>query len=155
MRILDKVLIDAPGAPLKQALLDTGIGEDIWSSFDYERLQPNYSIVAKNTVYQVAFEVELWNLLLIDHRYLNILYLTSLVFLLCPYCHIDRSSNLMDDNIFCGNSDSPHMLNLEYLLDHHLNLHHKKYLENIQIQIKKMNFLSVFKRHYKTLQQMD
>ena len=49
LRILDKVLIDAPGAPLKQALLDTGIGEDIWSSFDYERLQPNYSIVAKNT----------------------------------------------------------------------------------------------------------
>ncbi|ROR26321.1 hypothetical protein EDD66_10843 [Mobilisporobacter senegalensis] len=48
-QVLDYVLLDAPGAPLKQALLDAGIGQDIISSFDNGILQPCLAIIAKNT----------------------------------------------------------------------------------------------------------
>lgn len=48
-QILDYVLYEAPGAPVKQALLDAGIGKDILSQFNSEYLQPSVSIVAKNT----------------------------------------------------------------------------------------------------------
>lgn len=47
--ILDYALVSAPGAPLKKALLDAGIGKDILGSFDNGILQPVFSIVAKNT----------------------------------------------------------------------------------------------------------
>lgn len=47
--ILDYVLLDAPGAPVKQALLDAGIGKDIMSQYVNEYLQPTFSIVAKNS----------------------------------------------------------------------------------------------------------
>ena len=47
MDILDYVLLSAPGAPLKQALLDAGIGEDILSSVDGGLRQPIFSIIAK------------------------------------------------------------------------------------------------------------
>lgn len=47
--ILDYALLSAPGAPLKQALLDAGIGKDIMASFDNYTLQPMFSIVAKNS----------------------------------------------------------------------------------------------------------
>lgn len=47
--ILDYALLSAPGAPLKQALLDAKIGKDIMSSFDNYTLQPRFSIVAKNS----------------------------------------------------------------------------------------------------------
>ncbi|MCI9531580.1 MAG: insulinase family protein [Lachnospiraceae bacterium] len=47
--ILDYALLSAPGAPLKQALLDAKIGKDILSSFDNYTLQPKLSIVAKNS----------------------------------------------------------------------------------------------------------
>ncbi|MCR5784064.1 MAG: insulinase family protein [Eubacterium sp.] len=46
--ILDYCLLSAPGAPLKQALLDAGIGKDIMSSFDNGIYQPMFSIVAKS-----------------------------------------------------------------------------------------------------------
>lgn len=46
--ILDYALLGAPGAPLKQALLDAGIGKDIISSYDNSIYQPIFSIVAKN-----------------------------------------------------------------------------------------------------------
>lgn len=46
--VLEYVLLDAPGAPLKQALLDAGIGMDILSSYDGGVLQPTFSIIAKN-----------------------------------------------------------------------------------------------------------
>lgn len=46
--ILDYALLGAPGAPLKQALLDAGIGKDIISSYDNSTFQPIFSIVAKN-----------------------------------------------------------------------------------------------------------
>ena len=48
-QILDYVLLSAPGAPLKQALLDAKIGKDILSSYDNGILQPVFSVIAKNT----------------------------------------------------------------------------------------------------------
>ena len=50
--VLDYVLLNSPGAPLKKALLDAGIGKDIMGSFDDSTLQPLFSIVAKNTNYR-------------------------------------------------------------------------------------------------------
>ena len=41
------VLLSAPGAPLKQALLDAGIGKDIEGGYDGGILQPVFSVVAK------------------------------------------------------------------------------------------------------------
>ncbi len=48
MAILEYALMDAPGAPLKKALVDAGIGEDVFSSFDGGVQQTSYSIIAKN-----------------------------------------------------------------------------------------------------------
>ncbi len=48
-QILDYALCSAPGAPLKEALIERGIGEEIYSSYDNGVLQPYFSIVAKNT----------------------------------------------------------------------------------------------------------
>ncbi len=47
-QVLEYVLLSAPGAPLKQALLDAGIGKDIISSFDSDTYQPIFSVVSKN-----------------------------------------------------------------------------------------------------------
>lgn len=49
MQILDYVLVMAPGAKLKQALIDKNISTDIYSSFESSIYQPVYSIVAKNS----------------------------------------------------------------------------------------------------------
>ena len=46
--VLDYALLSSPGAVLKQALLDAGIGMDIMSSYENGILQPVYSIIAKN-----------------------------------------------------------------------------------------------------------
>ena len=46
-QILEYTLINAPGAPLKQALLDAGIGHDIFGGYDSGILQPCFSVVAK------------------------------------------------------------------------------------------------------------
>ena len=46
--ILDYALLSAPGAPLKKALTDAGIGKDIMGSYDNGIFQPVFSIVAKN-----------------------------------------------------------------------------------------------------------
>ena len=46
--ILDYALLNAPGAPLKKALIDAGIGKDIMGSYDNGTYQPIFSIVAKN-----------------------------------------------------------------------------------------------------------
>lgn len=48
-QILDYVLLQAPGAPIKQALLDAGIGKDILGGFEDEILQPTFTIIAKNS----------------------------------------------------------------------------------------------------------
>ncbi|MGN0373431.1 MAG: insulinase family protein [Enterocloster sp.] len=47
-QILEYTLIDAPGAPLKQALIDAGIGQDILGGYDNGILQPYFSVIAKN-----------------------------------------------------------------------------------------------------------
>ena len=46
--VLDYALLSAPGAPLKTALTDAGIGKDILGSYDNGIYQPIFSIVAKN-----------------------------------------------------------------------------------------------------------
>ncbi|MCI8512933.1 MAG: insulinase family protein [Lachnospiraceae bacterium] len=47
-QVLEYVLLDAPGAPLKQALLDAGIGDDIMGGYENGILQPYFSVIAKN-----------------------------------------------------------------------------------------------------------
>ena len=46
-QILDYALCSSQGAPLKQGLLDAGIGEDVYSDYDSGTRQPYFSIVAK------------------------------------------------------------------------------------------------------------
>lgn len=48
MDILDYVLCSAPGAPVKQALIDKGIGKDVYSTLENGIYQPYFSIVAKS-----------------------------------------------------------------------------------------------------------
>lgn len=47
-QILDYVLMSAPGAVLKKALLESKIAEDVFSSYDNGVLQPYMAIVVKN-----------------------------------------------------------------------------------------------------------
>ncbi|MBS5387437.1 MAG: insulinase family protein [Clostridiales bacterium] len=47
-QILDYALLSAPGAPLKKALLDAGIGKDIMGSYDNGIYQPIFSVISKN-----------------------------------------------------------------------------------------------------------
>ncbi len=47
-QVLEYALLSAPGAPLKQALLDAGIGKDILSSYENGIAQPYFSIISKN-----------------------------------------------------------------------------------------------------------
>ena len=47
-QILDYALLSAPGAPLKKALLDAGIGKDIMGSYDNGVYQPLFPVIAKN-----------------------------------------------------------------------------------------------------------
>lgn len=46
--ILEYVLLDAPGAPVKQALLDAGVGKDISGSYEDGICQPFFTITAQN-----------------------------------------------------------------------------------------------------------
>ena len=48
MDVLEDVLLETPGAPLKMALLDAGIGTDVYGSFDSSIRQPVFSVTAKN-----------------------------------------------------------------------------------------------------------
>lgn len=48
-QILDYALCSAPGAPLKKALIDKGIGKDIYSIYENGIKQPYFSVVAKDT----------------------------------------------------------------------------------------------------------
>ena len=47
-QILDRVLCNINGAPLKTALFDAGIGSDVYSMYDNGIKQPSFSIVAKD-----------------------------------------------------------------------------------------------------------
>ena len=46
--VLDYAICSAPGAPLKQALIDKGIGKDVYSMYEDGIRQPYFSVVAKN-----------------------------------------------------------------------------------------------------------
>ena len=46
--ILDYALCSAPGAPIKKALIERGIGQDVYSEYDNGIQQPVFSIIAKN-----------------------------------------------------------------------------------------------------------
>lgn len=48
-QVLDYVLLQAPGAPIKQALLDARIGKDIIGGYEDELRQPIFMIIAKNS----------------------------------------------------------------------------------------------------------
>lgn len=48
-QVLEYALLNAPGAPLKKALLDAGIGNDIYGGYESELRQTFFSVVAKNT----------------------------------------------------------------------------------------------------------
>lgn len=48
MDVLDYALCSAPGAPVKQALIDRGIGQDVYSSVENGIYQPYFSIIAKD-----------------------------------------------------------------------------------------------------------
>ena len=45
--VLDYVLCSVPGAPVKQALIDKGIGRDVYSTYENGIMQPYFSIIAK------------------------------------------------------------------------------------------------------------
>lgn len=47
-QVLEYTLIDVPGSPLKQALYDAGIGQDILGGYENGILQPYFSVIAKN-----------------------------------------------------------------------------------------------------------
>ncbi|MCI8566573.1 MAG: insulinase family protein [Lachnospiraceae bacterium] len=47
-QILEYAILTAPGAPLKQALLDAGIGKDVLGGYNNGVLQPYFSVIAKN-----------------------------------------------------------------------------------------------------------
>lgn len=47
LQILDYALCSAPGAPIKQALIDKGIGKDVYSICENGIKQPVFSVVAK------------------------------------------------------------------------------------------------------------
>ena len=49
MQVIDYALFSAPGAQVKQALIDAGIGEDIMCSYESSLKQPMFTIAAKNT----------------------------------------------------------------------------------------------------------
>lgn len=48
-QVIDYALAGAPGTPVKQALIDAGIGSDVYSVYENGIYQPYYSIVAKNS----------------------------------------------------------------------------------------------------------
>lgn len=56
--VLDYALVSSPGAPVKQALIDARIGDDVYGSYDAGILQPVFSFVAKNANASQADEFE-------------------------------------------------------------------------------------------------
>lgn len=47
--VIEYALLSAPGAPLKQALLDARVGKDIMGSYESGIYQPMFSVIAKNS----------------------------------------------------------------------------------------------------------
>ncbi|MBQ9827161.1 MAG: insulinase family protein [Lachnospiraceae bacterium] len=48
LQILQYALMDSPGAPLKRALIDAGIGKNVYGSMESSMRQPLFSIIAGN-----------------------------------------------------------------------------------------------------------
>ena len=46
---LADILVESPGAPIKTALVDSGIGSDVYGGFINHLKQPVFSVIAKNT----------------------------------------------------------------------------------------------------------
>ena len=46
--VIDYALVSAPGAPVRQALIDAGIGQDVYGGFDSYIYQPIFNVYAKN-----------------------------------------------------------------------------------------------------------
>jgi len=49
IEILEDLLLETPAAPLKKALIDAGIGQDVFGSYNTSVQQPVFSIVVKNS----------------------------------------------------------------------------------------------------------
>ena len=47
--VLDYALCSTPGAPVKKALIDAGIGKDVYSDYSNSICQPYFSFIAKDT----------------------------------------------------------------------------------------------------------
>ena len=47
--ILEYLLLETEGAPLKKALIDAEVGKDVFGSFDNGILQPVFSVIVKNS----------------------------------------------------------------------------------------------------------
>ena len=48
LSILQRILIDSPGAPLKKAIIDSGLCSDVESQYDNSMLQPLFSIIVRD-----------------------------------------------------------------------------------------------------------
>ncbi len=46
--VLSGVLLNSDGAPLKKALIDAGIGEDVWGGYDSHMIEDSFAVIAKN-----------------------------------------------------------------------------------------------------------
>ena len=49
LNILEYLLLETEGAPLKKALIDAEVGKDVFGSFDNGILQPVFSVIVKNS----------------------------------------------------------------------------------------------------------
>lgn len=49
MEVLSYALLNAPGAPIKKALLKEGIGADVYGGYDSGYRQPNFSVISKGS----------------------------------------------------------------------------------------------------------
>jgi presequence protease len=47
--ILEHILLQTPASPLKKALIDAGLGKDVFGRYDNSMLQPVFSVVVKNS----------------------------------------------------------------------------------------------------------
>lgn len=56
--ILKHMLLGTPAAPLKKALIDAGIGKDVYGSFNDGILQPTFNVVARNADAEQVREFE-------------------------------------------------------------------------------------------------
>jgi len=45
--VLDQILLEVPGAPLKQALIDAGLGNEVYGIFTEDQLQPTFTVIVK------------------------------------------------------------------------------------------------------------